>query len=99
MGEMYLGMQIYRFYIKCTKCLREITFKVKLKPTFANIGNDFFEQTDPAAGDYQLEHGAIRNFESIRLAEKQAKEEATKLAEEEALNPMKVSQKIQRNSI
>lgn len=96
---MYLGMQIYRFYIKCTKCLREITFKVKLKPTFASICNDFFEQTDPANGDYELEHGAIRNFESIRLAEKQAKEEATKLAEEEALNPMKVSRKIHRNSI
>ncbi len=28
MGETYLGIQIYRFYIKCTKCLREITFKV-----------------------------------------------------------------------
>lgn len=32
----------------------------------------------------------MRNFESIRLAEKQAKEEAAKAAEEEALNPMKV---------
>ena len=29
MGEMFLGIQIYRFYIKCTKCLREITFKVR----------------------------------------------------------------------
>jgi len=29
MGETYLGIQIYRFYIKCTKCLREITFKVR----------------------------------------------------------------------
>lgn len=30
MGETYLGMQIYRFYIKCTKCLREITFRVSI---------------------------------------------------------------------
>jgi len=28
-GETYLGIQIYRFYMKCTKCLREITFKVR----------------------------------------------------------------------
>ncbi|CAF0883234.1 unnamed protein product [Adineta steineri] len=81
MGETYLGMQIYRFYIKCTKCLREITFK-----------------TDPANGDYELEHGAIRNFESIRLAEKQAKEEAAKVAEEEALNPMKLLENRTRDS-
>jgi len=81
MGETYLGIQIYRFYIKCTKCLREITFK-----------------TDPANGDYELEHGAIRNFESIRLAEKQAKEEATKEAEEEALNPMKLLENRTRDS-
>ncbi|CAF3870733.1 unnamed protein product [Rotaria magnacalcarata] len=74
MGDSYLGIQIYRFYIKCTKCLREITFK-----------------TDPANGDYELEHGAMRNFESVRLAEKQAKEEAAKVLEEEALNPMKTT--------
>jgi len=80
-GETYLGMQIYRFYIKCTKCLREITFK-----------------TDPANADYELEHGAIQNFESIRLAEKQAKEEASKLAEEEALNPMKLLENRTRDS-
>ena len=27
-GKYYLGIQIYRFYIKCTKCLAEITFLV-----------------------------------------------------------------------
>ncbi|CAF4520233.1 unnamed protein product, partial [Rotaria sp. Silwood2] len=81
MGETYLGIQIYRFYIKCTKCLREITFR-----------------TDPASGDYELEHGALRNFESIRLAEKQAKEEAAKEAEEEALNPMKLLENRTRDS-
>ena len=25
-GKTFLGIQIYRFYIKCTKCLAEITF-------------------------------------------------------------------------
>lgn len=80
-GETYLSMQIYRFYIKCTKCLREITFR-----------------TDPANSDYQLEEGAIRNFESVRLAEKQAKEEAAKEAEEEATNPMKLLENRTRDS-
>lgn len=28
LGKTYLGIQIYRFYIKCTKCLAEITFTV-----------------------------------------------------------------------
>ena len=27
-GEEYLGIQIYRFYIRCPQCLSEITFKV-----------------------------------------------------------------------
>ena len=34
-GETYLNdVQIYRFYIKCTKCLSEITFKVNIKFVF-----------------------------------------------------------------
>lgn len=27
-GKTFLGIQVYRFYIKCTKCLAEITFLV-----------------------------------------------------------------------
>lgn len=27
-NEAYLGLPIFRFYIKCTRCLAEITFKV-----------------------------------------------------------------------
>lgn len=26
-GQDYLGIRIYRFYIKCTRCLQEISFK------------------------------------------------------------------------
>ena len=30
MNELYMGLPIFRFYIKCTRCLAEITFKVNL---------------------------------------------------------------------
>jgi hypothetical protein len=29
MGEDYLGMHIFRFYIRCPKCSNEIAFKVR----------------------------------------------------------------------
>ncbi|CAF0994267.1 unnamed protein product [Brachionus calyciflorus] len=80
-GATYLGIQIYRFYIKCTKCLAEITFL-----------------TDPENADYTMENGAIRNFECIRLAEKQAELEAKQEKEEEANNPMKILENRTRDS-
>lgn len=80
-GSMYLGIQIYRFYIKCTKCLAEITFL-----------------TDPENQDYAMENGAIRNFESLRLAEKQAETEAKQKKEEEENNPMKILENRTRDS-
>jgi hypothetical protein len=80
-GKMYLGIQIYRFYIKCTKCLAEITFL-----------------TDPENQDYEMENGAIRNFECIRLAEKQAEAEAKQAKEEEENNPMKILENRTRDS-
>ncbi len=80
-GKLYLGIQIYRFYIKCTKCLAEITFL-----------------TDPENQDYLMENGAIRNFESIRLAEKQAEAAAKQEKEEEVNNPMKILENRTRDS-
>jgi hypothetical protein len=80
-GKMYLGIQIYRFYIKCTKCLAEITFL-----------------TDPENQDYEMEYGAVRNFECIRLAEKQAEAEAKQAKEEEENNPMKILENRTRDS-
>lgn len=32
-NETYLGIRIYRFYIKCTRCLQEISFKTDPKNT------------------------------------------------------------------
>ena len=80
-GRLYLGIQIYRFYIKCTKCLAEITFL-----------------TDPENQDYEMENGAIRNFESIRLAEKKAEADAKQLKDEEVNNPMKILENRTRDS-
>ena len=40
MNELYMGLPIFRFYIKCTRCLAEITFKVKplqLQPVIDTI--------------------------------------------------------------
>jgi hypothetical protein len=80
-GNLYLGIQIYRFYIKCTKCLAEITFL-----------------TDPENQDYAMENGAIRNFESVRLAEKQAEADEKRLKDEEVNNPMKILENRTRDS-
>lgn len=80
-GNTYLGIQVYRFYIKCTKCLAEITFL-----------------TDPENQDYAMENGAIRNFESLRLAEKQAEAEEKAKKEAEENNPMQVLENRTRDS-
>ena len=47
-------------------------------------------KTDPRNQDYELEHGATRNFQAYRLAEMQAQQEAKEEEEEEKLNPMKL---------
>jgi len=47
-------------------------------------------KTDPKNCDYELEHGATRNFQALRLAEQQAEREAKEKEEEEKLNPMKM---------
>ncbi len=45
-GKMFLGIQIYRFYIKCTKCLAEITFLVSILCSFCDNAKPkrFFRQ-------------------------------------------------------
>lgn len=45
-----------------------------------------------------MEYGAIRNFESLRLAEKQAENEAKQKKEEEENNPMKILENRTRDS-
>ena len=47
-------------------------------------------KTDPKNCDYELEHGATRNFQALRMAEMQATQDAKDREEDEKLNPMKV---------
>lgn len=60
-GVTYLGIQIFRFYFRCSAC-----------------GGEFTLKTDPKNSDYDVEHGATRNFEPWR-----AKDEAEAKAMEE----------------
>ncbi|XP_018493727.1 splicing factor YJU2 [Galendromus occidentalis] len=78
----YFGIRIFRFYIRCPRCLAEITFK-----------------TNPKEADYDLEHGATRNFQALQTAEKLA--EAQRVAEEEddKANPMKMLEKRTAQSL
>jgi hypothetical protein len=106
LGKTYLGIQVYRFYIKCTKCLAEITFLVnfihlvRLVWFLSKMSNPFenISKTDPENQDYAMENGAMRNFESVRLAEKQADQEAKQEKEDEANNPMKLLENRTRDS-
>ena len=54
-GEYYLGIQIYRFYIRCPECLSEITFKVRESGSY--FGVDHFVQTL----DLHLQHAMLKN--------------------------------------
>lgn len=73
MSESYLNLKIFRFYIRCPKCMAEITFR-----------------TNPETADYEMEKGAHRNFDALRLAELQQQAEIEREKEEEQLNPMKM---------
>lgn len=70
--QTYNNLMIFRFYIKCPRCMATIIFK-----------------TNPKDQAYEVEHGATENFMALKMAEKQAREEAEAEVEEEKINPMK----------
>jgi len=79
-GEDYLGLMIFRFYLRCPRCVAEITFKTDLKNC-----------------DYEMEHGATRNF----MAQTLIKREEAALKEEKAnevLDPMTVLENRTKDS-
>lgn len=49
-------------------------------------------KTDPRNTDYEIEAGATRNFMALKLAEEQAQREEDERKEDEATNPMNVSE-------
>jgi hypothetical protein len=55
-------------------------------------------KTDPKNCDYELEHGATRNFQALRMAEIQAEKEKEDKEEEERLNPMKMLENRTKSS-
>ncbi|XP_015793501.1 coiled-coil domain-containing protein 94 [Tetranychus urticae] len=52
-------------------------------------------KTDPKSYDYELEHGATRNFQALRLSEQKALEEAKEKEEEVKSNPIKLLEERQ----
>ncbi|MBN3303166.1 YJU2 factor, partial [Amia calva] len=86
-NEQYMGLPIFRFYIKCTRCLAEITFKAR------GSGS-----TDPENTDYAMEHGATRNFQAEKLIEEEEKKLQREREEEELNNPMKILENRTRDS-
>ena len=89
-GEDYLGIKIFRFYIKwqVNKYLWSMYLPYVTSSTLCSAEITF--KTDPKNTDYTAEHGASRNFEPWR--DEGAEEEVDRLAklEEEENNPMKV---------
>jgi len=70
--ETYKTLLIFRFYIKCKRCMATIVLR-----------------TNPKEKSYEVEKGATENFKALKLAEKQAREEAEAEQEEEKIDPMK----------
>lgn len=70
--QTYNNLLIFRFYIKCPRCMATIIFK-----------------TNPKEQAYEVELGATENFMALKVAERQAREEAEAAEEEEKIDPMK----------
>ena len=95
-NESYLGIRIYRFYIKVYFTL--LSFFIYFKTDHFGIFplqctrclSEISFKTDPASTDYVVEAGATRNFMALKLAEEQAAREIEAEKEEERTNPMKV---------
>lgn len=66
-GEKYLGIQIYRFYIRCPQCLSEISFKTDPKNTDYVIDNGAYRT-------FQAER--IAEMEEERVVQEKEEDEA-----------------------
>ncbi len=66
-GEKYLGIQIYRFYIRCPQCLSEISFKTDPQNTDYVVDNGAYRT-------FQAER--IAEMEEERVVQEKEEEEA-----------------------
>lgn len=66
-GEKYLGIQIYRFYIRCPQCLSEISFKTDPKNTDYVVDNGAYRT-------FQAER--LAEMEEERIIQEKEEEEA-----------------------
>lgn len=66
-GEKYLGIQIYRFYIRCPQCLSEISFKTDPENTDYVVDNGAYRT-------FQAER--IAEMEEERVVQEKEEEEA-----------------------
>ena len=67
-GEKYLGIQIYRFYIRCPQCLSEISFKTDPQNTDYVVDNGAYRT-------FQAER--IAEMEEERVIQEKEEEEAS----------------------
>jgi len=67
-GEKYLGIQIFRFYIKCPQCLSEISFKTDPKNTDYVVDNGAYRT-------FQAER--LAEMEEERIVQEKEEEEAS----------------------
>ncbi|RLV76523.1 hypothetical protein DV515_00016888 [Chloebia gouldiae] len=88
-NESYLGLPIFRFYIKWLAGAGSPPSMVFLL---------FPPQTDPENTDYTMEHGATRNFQAEKLLEEEEKRMQKEREEEELNNPMKVLENRTKDS-
>ncbi|CAG9563575.1 unnamed protein product [Danaus chrysippus] len=101
-NEDYLGIRIYRFYIKCTRCLQEISFKTDPKNTDyeieAGATRNFMalklaEEQAKKEEDEQKEEEANNPMKLLEYRTEQSKQEIERL---ESLEELKELNRRQR---
>jgi ribulose bisphosphate carboxylase small subunit len=96
-GEDYLGIRIYRFYIKCTRCLQEISFKTDPRNTDyeieAGATRNFMalklaEEQAEREEDERKEDEATNPMKLLENRTKQSKQELERLESLEELRDL-----------
>ncbi|KAL2143269.1 hypothetical protein VTI28DRAFT_10641 [Corynascus sepedonium] len=87
-GEKYLGIQLYRFYIRCTRCSAEIVFRTDPKNQDYVMERGAKRNTDPwkrglEQGEEETDEQRLDRLER-EMAEAEGEEERNAMAELEA---------------